>query len=671
MTKKKILETFKSKPQKSLTKEDASLILKSKGTKRKSNRIALPGGQAKSANLSLDEQDLQKEKDLLQKVMNGARNSHLVYLDRDFNFVRVNETYAKTCGFRPEDMIGKNHFDLYPHKENEAIFARVRDTGVPAEFHDRPFSFPDQPERGITYWDWTLTPVKDSSGTVVGLVFSLFETTERKKAGEALKQSEEKYRRIVETANEGIWVVDADRRTTYVNNKMAEILGYSAREMVGKSGLEFLDEEGRALSDLNIVRRQQGISESSELRLIRRDKSALWALVNSTPLFDGAGEFAGTLSMLTDITGRKLTEEKLRESEERYRSIFEGANDGIIACDLITGKFLFANTKMSSLIGYSAEEIYRLGIKDIHPPKDLPYVLEEFNRMAEGKITETRAIPVMKKGGGIVYCDIGSSFLGKTILIGFFRDTTARKEAEEQIKDLNEQLKRQVAELDAANKELDSFAYSISHDLRAPLRHISGFVKILVEDYTDRLDAEGRDYLDRVYRSSEKMDKLIEDLLYLSRIYRRECDRINFSVSMKASSVVEGLRASDPGRQVEVSIKEGLVAFADPGLAEIVLSNLLGNAWKFTSKTEYARIEFGALDHDGKTAYYVRDNGVGFDPENKGKLFMPFQRLHSEKEFEGLGIGLSIAARIIRRHGGRIWAEGEKGKGATFFFTLD
>ena len=167
------------------------------------------------------------------------------------------------------------------------------------------------------------------------------------------------------------------------------------------------------------------------------------------------------------------------------------------------------------------------------------------------------------------------------------------------------------------------------------------------------------------------MDKLIEDLLYLSRISRRECDRIDFSISMKASSVVEGLRASDPDRQVEVSIKEGLVAFADPGLTEIVLSNLLGNAWKFTSKTKNARIEFGSLEHDGTTAYYVRDNGAGFDPDNKNKLFVPFQRLHSDKEFAGLGIGLSIAARIIQRHGGRIWAEGEKGKGAAFFFTLN
>src|SRR5208283_755269 len=170
--------------------------------------------------------------------------------------------------------------------------------------------------------------------------------------------------------------------------------------------------------------------------------------------------------------------------------------------------------------------------------------------------------------------------------------------------------------------------------------------------------------------SSEKMNKLIEDLLYLFHISRQERSRTEFNMSDKASSIVAGLREADPGKSVEVIIQEGLAAFADPGLTEVALSNLLGNAWKFTSKTDKARIEFGAFEQDGKNVYYVRDNGSGFDPQYATKMFLPFHRLHSGDEFEGTGIGLSIVERIIRRHGGKVWAEGKVGKGATVYFTL-
>ena len=236
---------------------------------------------------------------------------------------------------------------------------------------------------------------------------------------------------------------------------------------------------------------------------------------------------------------------------------------------------------------------------------------------------------------------------------------------------LMEEQRRRAEELETANKELAAFIYSVSHDLRAPLRTISGFIKILEADFGDWLDAQGRDYLKRVYNGSEKMSKLIEDLLYLSRISRQAVDRMEFNISKRVSSILAQLRDASPGRKVEVSVEDGLVAFADMDLTDIVLNNLLGNAWKFTSNTEHARIEFGSLNQDGKTAFYVRDNGAGFNPAYKEKLFWPFQRLHTSAEFEGTGIGLTNVERIIRRHGGKVWAEGEVGKGATFFFTLN
>lgn len=249
------------------------------------------------------------------------------------------------------------------------------------------------------------------------------------------------------------------------------------------------------------------------------------------------------------------------------------------------------------------------------------------------------------------------------------KEVEERRRAEANVLKLSEDMVARNWELESVNKQLESFIYSVSHDLRAPLRSMAGFAKILVEDYAGMLDKQGMDYLARINRGSEKMTRLIDDLLHLSRISRQEMERTEIDLNKMASSMVAELREANPGRSVEVSIMEGLKASADHNLIEIVLLNLLGNAWKFTSKTENARIEFGAFELS-EIVYYVRDNGAGFDPDYKDKMFGPFQRLHSTDEFEGTGIGLTIVERIIHRHGGKVWAEGEPGKGATVYFTL-
>ena len=226
-------------------------------------------------------------------------------------------------------------------------------------------------------------------------------------------------------------------------------------------------------------------------------------------------------------------------------------------------------------------------------------------------------------------------------------------------------------ELVATNKELEAFSYSVSHDLRAPLHRIIGFADILLERYADKLDDKGKKHLNRVINSADKMNRIIDDLLHLSRISLHEVQRQDIDMSKIAASVMTELREAQPDRSVTVDIKEGITAFADAKLIEVALSNLLGNAWKFTSKTEHARIEFGTIERDGKTVYYVKDNGAGFDQSLSEKLFLPFQRLHTEQEFEGTGIGLASVERVIRWHGGKVWAEGKKNEGAAFFFTLN
>jgi hypothetical protein len=277
----------------------------------------------------------------------------------------------------------------------------------------------------------------------------------------------------------------------------------------------------------------------------------------------------------------------------------------------------------------------------------------------------------------VVEVEIAASAIdygGKRVICAAIRDITERKQAEEAIRRLNEELedrvRRRTAQLRAANEELQALSTSVSHDLRAPLRAMTGFGRILLEDYGDGLDEAGQDYLRRIQEAGERMGMMIDDLLDLSRLTRREMRYEEVDLSALAGSVADDLRRVDPGRRARFVIAEGISATGDTGMLRGVLENLLENAWKFTSKEPEALIEFGAVEREGRFVYYVRDNGVGFDQAYADKLFAPFQRLHGEGEFEGTGVGLSTVARIVRRHGGTLWAEGEVGRGAAFYFTL-
>jgi light-regulated signal transduction histidine kinase (bacteriophytochrome) len=245
-----------------------------------------------------------------------------------------------------------------------------------------------------------------------------------------------------------------------------------------------------------------------------------------------------------------------------------------------------------------------------------------------------------------------------------YRDANARLTA------LNETLQQAKAATDAANRELEAFSYSVAHDLRAPLRSIDGFSQALLDDYGDKLDAEGQLHLQYVRESAQQMAQLIDGLLTLSRVTRSELRREPVDLTVLAQAVVRQLRQAEPDRQVEVVVADGLAVVGDARLFKVVLENLIGNAWKFTSKLSGARIEVGVRAEGESPTFFIRDNGAGFDMTYAAKLFGVFQRLHSTTEFEGTGIGLATVHRIVSRHGGRVWAEGAVDRGATFFFTL-
>jgi light-regulated signal transduction histidine kinase (bacteriophytochrome) len=245
------------------------------------------------------------------------------------------------------------------------------------------------------------------------------------------------------------------------------------------------------------------------------------------------------------------------------------------------------------------------------------------------------------------------------------------KETEDELRKQRDYLDKLVSDLEAANKELEAFAYSVSHDLKAPLRILDGFSEIVLQDYGDKLDKTGKDYLNSIRKSSQKMSQLINDMLKLSRISRAEMLNQDVNLSDMAQSIYNDLKSVQDDRQAEFIVTPGLVINGDRALLQILIQNLLDNSWKYTIKCPKTRIEVGAIEQNGKKTYFIQDNGIGFDMKYADKLFQPFQRLHGNQEYAGTGIGLAIVQRVIKRHGGHIWAQSETGKGATFYFTLD
>jgi PAS domain S-box-containing protein len=361
-----------------------------------------------------------------------------------------------------------------------------------------------------------------------------------------------------------------------------------------------------------------------------------------------------------------LVEERtkaLMESEEKLKAILTGIGD-LITVQNKDFDIIWVNQPMIDLygdvIGKKCYEVYK---RSTEPCSDC-YIETVFN---EGKMLFTER-PIVMPNGKLRHNLLSSSPVrdaeGNIVaMLEIVKDITERKQ-------LEEDLKRKTVELEALNKELESFSYSVSHDLRAPLRSIDGFSQVLLEDYAENLNTQGKDYLQRVRTASQRMAEIIDALLELSRVIRSELQLEQVNLSEMAQKIAIGLQERQPERQVEFIITPGLIINGDARLLKLVLENLIGNAWKFTGKQPHAKIEFGVTDPEAESVFFVRDNGVGFDIAYADKLFSAFRRLHSADEFSGIGIGLATVKRIIHRHGGRVWAEGEVGKGATFYFTL-
>jgi PAS domain S-box-containing protein len=505
------------------------------------------------------------------------------------------------------------------------------------------------------------------------------DVTERKQFEAALRASEQRFRGGFENAPIGMALVGLDGRYLEVNATLARMLGFDdPAELTGQSFTTFIHPDEVALAQAAPQRVVETGAERGERRYIRSDGTVVYTLYAGTLVRNAGGAPSVFFAQLEDITERKLAEATLRASEERFRGGFENSPIGAALTGL-DGRLVEVNATFARMLGYDdPAELAGQGFANIVHPDEVALGQETIKRIMEkGSYYGERRY--VDRDGGVVYALYGATLVcdpdgQPSVIFGQVEDITERKRAEVEIRTLNRELEQRVAErtaeLEHANRELETFAYSVSHDLRAPLRAVDGFSQALLEDYAEKLDEEGRHDLERIRAGAVRMGDLIDAILQLSRLSRWRLARVPIDISALARAVIAELEADQPDRRVEVEIQDGLFAEADLSLARTVLSNLFDNAYKFTSKAAQPQIRFGALQQDGVSVYFVADNGAGFDMARAERLFLPFHRLHRETEFPGDGIGLATVMRAVRKHGGAIWAEGVVNKGATFHFSL-
>lgn len=635
----------------------------------------------RTAELTQANKSLEESRAQFQALLESAPDA-IVTVNAKGDMVLVNNATEKMFGYRRDELIGQPVEVLLPrrlgsihvkHREVYHAAPTTRPMGLGLDLAGRRKDGTDFPV------EISLSPVQTQEGVLV--TSSIRDITDRRRNEKALREQAARLQEqadLLQLAHDAIIVRDLDNRILFWNHGAEELYGWTEDEAEGQMTARFLKTEFAELAERVQAQLLTEGRWEGELKHSTRDGRRIVVASRQVLHRDVEGRPRAILEINRDRTEAKRAEEALRQSEERFRALVEQVKDYSIFGLDAEGRVISWNEGAQRISGYRADEIIGQHFSRFYPQEDIARgkpANELSVAVAEGMYKEEGLR--LRKDGSFYWAEVVVTALrdSEGQLRGFAkvtRDITERKQAEEQIQRLNRELEQRVTELAAVNQELEAFSYSVSHDLRSPLRGIAGFSQALLEDYANTLDPQGQDYARRIQAATQRMTQLIDDLLNLSRVTRSEMSRAgSVDLSAMAQAIANQLQSSQPERSVDWMITNGLVAHGDPRLVRIALENLIGNAWKFTSKRERTRIEFGTLgSEENKTIYFVRDNGAGFEMQYADKLFGPFQRLHSAREFPGTGIGLATVQRIIHRHGGRIWAESTVGQGATFYFTL-
>ncbi|MES0446525.1 MAG: PAS domain S-box protein [Desulfobacterales bacterium] len=605
-----------------------------------------------------------------QLLAGVLEHTHILtaFLDPQFNFVWVNQAYAAAGKHEPSFFPGKNHFDLYPHEENQAIFQRVVETGEPFFVAAKPFEYSDQPERGVTYWDWSLIPVKDDTGKVTGLVFTLAEVTERIRAEEAFRESEERFRAVAETAVEAIISIDSHDDIIFWNKAAENMFGYTVNEAMGKPMTMIMPARFHD-------RHQAGLK-----RVLSGEPSAL---IGKTIEVVGLGkdgrEFPIELSIATwkmktaivftsiirDITLRKKAEGALKESEEKYRLLVENATDAIFIAQ--EERILFPNPKAIELTGYSADELYKVSFVNFIHPEDKAMVLERHKRRLKGEEPATTySFRIINKAGQELWVESNVALITwgeKPATLNFLRDITLQKKLETQV--------QQAQKMEA----IGTLSGGIAHDFNNILSAIMGYTEISL-DSVER-ETQLYDNLQEVFHAGNRAKDLVKQILAFSR--QTEQERKPVQIKPIVNEALQLLRASLPSTvEVGRNIQSDALVLADPIQIHQVLMNLCTNAENamrekggvLEVKLENVELEadFTNAHTDMKPGAYIQltvsDTGHGIPSHVLDRIFDPF--FTTKEKGEGTGMGLSVIHGIVGSQGGAITVDSQPGQGSTF-----
>lgn len=620
-----------------------------------------------------------KEYEILLEFYQKQTNSGSFIWNLQNDQLLWSQNMAAIYGVDPNVLEGSFTYvfsQLIHPEDQERVKKEIADMLICGKVHPIEFRIvrPDKTERIIqSNGEFEL----DEQGHPIRCIGIHQDVTETRRAQEALQEEKIFNEALLNSVPGMIYLYDTDGHLVRWNKKHEQITGYSPEELAQMTLMSWY--QGDEKSQQAVIKGVEttiatGFGDA-EANLQTKNGTVIPMYFTASPLTIAGKQYFAGIGL--DITERKRTENALLQSEEDYRQLFEAESDAIFLIDNQTGNILQANQSACAMYGYSRDEL--LTMKNIH----LSAEPEQTNTVTK----KTPIIPQQiihiplrwhrRKDGTAFPVEITGRFFtrdGQPVHIAAIRDITERIQTENEIKKLNDELEQRViertAQLSAAIKELEAFSYSVSHDLRTPLRGIDGWSQAILEDYGNQLPPEGLNYLHKVRAEAQRMGKLIDDILQLSRISRLEMVKRQVDLTAMAQNIFTSLIKINPKRQISGKIQEGLSAYGDARLLEIVLNNLFSNAFKFTNNVESAVIELGETTLNGERTFFIRDNGAGFDMAYASQLFNAFHRMHKVSDYAGTGIGLATVQRIIHRHGGRVWADAKVNQGAVFYFTL-